>query len=783
MKRKKLLSWAVAAALCLSASVLPAAAASFPDVVDHWAVKYIDDVVAKNIFVGIDGKFVPDQDISYSEVLAVCARIAVDKETRNEIGAARADQIKGLMGTTQDYFHKEYAVCLEAGILSYSELKELYQSGDLPNLKPITKEKFTLYLTRAMQLESLAKNLPSYSLDFTDKKDITPSLEPYIYVLNMYGVVTGTDAKKFEPKSAVNRAVASTMLSRATDFMEENGTSTELSEYTDYDWVSGTILSASASDKGVIILSLASDVSGTRNISIPAETAIYQNSMLVKSTQLKAGTYARVNLDSSGAPIEVRLSGTVQTYTGSVVGIDESAVMLSVGGVTSTMSYDRFTEVQVGSATGDRGLVDLDAGYTTATCRVDQLGHMVALQLTGGTHKQEGIVSNVENIATGGVTMTISGFDGQLQKVTVPTSAVVTSNGLALANGALSSSYKGSYVSLRVSNDNASNVVSASLDTITKYIQGAVKATSVDNGVNTVTITDLATSKATTYKVADKATFAYNDTSITYGGIQKDSFVTVRIAGGDLSALWAYPGSSVTEGTISGISFPNGTTQEVIAVTKSDGSISSFEFNLAGALPEVKRSGKASSLDKLRSGDVVKVTVRYNTVTLIEATPQSANLTGTISELSQTTSGITIKVDLDNNGGTQTYVVSSDVSVTQGGKTIISMYDLRVGHHVAMVASGDQVVSIDVDKTAVSSNELSGSVIMVNRDDKTILFRVPQSGGADKIVTVSVPSGTTIQDVTGGARTSLSKISTGDTLTIYGSYTNELFKATLVVCK
>lgn len=785
MRGKKLLSCLLAAALCLPGFILPAAAASFPDVpANYWALEYISDMAAKGVFISVDdaGNFAPERIITTSEVLAICARITVDSETRADIGADRAAQIEGLMGDEQTWFHKEYAVCLESGILTYPELKELYQSKALT--QPISKEDFAVYLVRALQLEPMAKSLPSYNLSFTDKKDITVGHEPYIYVLNMYGIITGTETGAFQPKSNVNRAVAAAMLSRATDFMEENGTSVELPEYADYDsWEAGAIVSAAAGDKGVILLTLTNELSGSKVLSLLSDTPIYENSMLVDKTVLKAGTYARVNMDSDGGIISVRLSGSVQTYAGSVVGISEDAVMLSVDGATKTMGYDRFTEVQVGGKVGDRSLIDLDAGYATATCRVDKLGHMVAMTLTGGTRQEEGLVSSVESIATGGTALTVSGFDGQLQKYTVPTGAAVTANGLALSSGTIGSSYVGCYVALRVSNDNASSVVTAELDTATKYVQGAVKAIGSDNGVDTVTLNDLSTNKATTYKVASRATFAYQNSAITYGGIQKDWFVTVRISGGELAAMWAYPGSSIVEGTVSSIAFPTGTTKQVITVTRADGSVSSFEFDLTGTPPKVEHSGKTSSLGKLRTGDVVKVTSRYNAVTLIEATPQSANLTGTISEITQTSSGVTVKVELDGGAGTGTYTVGTGVSVTKSGTTI-SMYDLRVGYHVAMVANADQVSSIDVDKAAATSdNRISGTVIYVNTGDKNITFRANDGTSEGKIVIVSVPTGTTIQDFSGGTMStlSLSKLTSGDTLDIYGSYVNDQFKATLIV--
>lgn len=791
MKGKKILSWVLAAALCLSASVLPAAAAaSFPDVTDHWAVEYIDDTVKKGIFVGIDVggvmKFVPDRPISVSEVLTTCARISVDSQTRGEIAAARADQMKNLISEELSWFRNSAAVCVEAGILSYSELKSLYDSGALR--KNATREDFAFYLVRAMQLEPMAKNLPSYTLNFTDKKNITPGYEPYIYVLNMYGIITGTDGGAFAPKVEVDRAMAATMLSKATDFMEEQGTSVELSEYTDYDWTAGTVVAATAGSKGVTLLTLSSELSGTKTISLPDGTPIYRNSMLSDESLLKAGTYARVNLDNSGLPIDVRLSGSTQTYTGSVVGINGDSIILNVSGSTTTLYYDRFTEVQAGNKTGDRAVIDLKAGYTTATCLMDELGHMVSLRLAGGTHEAVGLISGVETFTDGSTSLKVTGFDGQSQKYTVPSGGVLAPSGLPVAANEIST-YAGSYVSLRVSNDNGSTAVTATVDTVTKYIQGSIKATSVEEGINTVTINNLSTNKATTYKATTNATYQYQDAATTYGALQKDWFVTARIAGGELAALWAYPGSSITEG-IAAISFPGGATPKaILSVTQTNGAVATFEFSLTGTLPEVTRAGKSSSLERVLSGDTVKVTVRYNSVILVEATPRSANVTGTITEKTDSASGVRITVKLDNDGSSATYHLTADVRVTQGDKPL-TLAQLQYGNHIAMVTNGDQVSSIEVDKASASSDsELTGTVILVNKDEKTILLRLPQTGTIDNTITISVPTGTTIIDVANEGRTSLSKLYDNQmagkpiTLTVYGGYVGADFKANYVICK
>lgn len=146
-----------------------------------------------------------------------------------------------------------------------------------------------------------------------------------------------------------------------------------------------------------------------------------------------------------------------------------------------------------------------------------------------------------------------------------------------------------------------------------------------------------------------------------------------------------------------------------------------FELDLTD-LPAIYRDGKSSSLDKIKSGDTVVVTVRYNKVTTLETTPQSANVTGTITRVVQDAAGITFDVKL-TDGSTASYTVSEGVSVTQNG-TAVSLYTLKPNDAVAMVVSGGDVVSIEVDRGSGSSSQLEGTVLVPNTKDKTLMVQL-----------------------------------------------------------
>ena len=764
MKGKRVLSLTLAALTSLSLLVVPAAAVSFDDMTDHWAREDVEYLAEQGVVNGTSATtFAPDQAMTACEALLFCSRATgVGSDDKEDIAEKWADTLEEILPEDMySWAAEEMAVCLETGIISETELQALSEAGGL--VRSITRETLAMYLVRAMQLSPVAESLTSYPMSFADTSSISASLQPYVYLLNMYGIVKGNDANQFLPQNSLTRAEMATMLRRAIDFMDERGIYAELPAYTDYDWVGGTVAAVSTSTSGVTLLTLSSVVSGTSSVSLPADVEIYENNMLATSDALKVGSYARVNLNSQGTAESVRMGGALTTYDGSVTAIEADSLTVSVDGVSWMWDIDRFTEVQVGKTAGDYTLIDPQAGYTSATCYVDALGHLAAVALSGGTRAEEGILTDVGS-TTGGQTLLVSAFNGETKRYTLPTGAGVTVNGVV---GNMSTSYEGDYVSLRVSNDDSNQLVSVAVDTVTDYVQGSVR--SISTSQNTVTLTNLSTDKSTTYDIDSSAVIRYNGEEIALRDLERNTFATIQLSGGEVALLDAYPGSTTTEGTISSITYG---TPTILAVQLADDSVVTFELDLTD-LPTVTRDGESSSIDKIKSGDGVVVTVRYNKVDTLDTTSQSANVTGTITRVVQDTSGITIDVTL-SDGSETSYTVSDGVSITQDG-TAVSLYTLKPNDRVAMVVSGSDVISIEVDKGSNSSSQLEGTVLVPNTKEKTLMVQLTDGN----VLTVDVSDASFMS--TSGSSTSLSKLEVGDRVQLFGGYSGAQFVATLVL--
>ncbi len=784
MKLKRLGALALTLALTLSLAVVPAHAATFSDVENHWAKDYISKMANRGYAKGYDdGTFKPDGKMTAAETLLFCARATgLDSTTQDKIAAARAEEMESILPNGMySWAGKEMAIAIETGVLSISELEALAQTdpktvteanpkGRTYLEQTITRENLCMYLVRAMQLEPLAKSLSTYTLNFEDKASISSALQPYIYVLNNFGVVQGNELGEFNPHGAVTRAEMTTMLCRTLDFMSSAGIEVELSEYTDYDWTAGTIAAVTNGADGAVILTLASDISGTRSFSLPSSAKIFDDNMLTSTSALKTGQYVRLNLNANGSIREARLSGGLTTWAGSVSSLADGQLSILAGGQSKNLKIDRFTEVMVGKNTGDRSIIDEDAGYTSAVCYVDEMGHLAGVVFTGGTQMTEGLVESVTTVG-GSTVLGVTAFNGVVYRYTVPTGIAVTVNGVL---GSLNANQVGKYIQVRVNNDKG-DAASIAVDTVSNYIQGPIKKLGTTGTVRNVTIADHFTGRDYTYLVSQSIAITYDGEPKTVSQLENGWYATALISNNMIAQLDGYPGSTNVEGVLTSISYGATT---VLEVTLSDDSITRYDLDIT-KLPDIYRENKASSIDKLRTGDSVSITIRYNEIERIDATPQTANLTGTINKVTLENRGVTIDVQL-TDGTVATYTVGEGVSVTQGSAAS-NVYNLKPNQTVALVTNGDEVVSVNITADSSSATKLTGTVYTVSPNNRTMTLLVPNPNGTATTKQVNILKGATLLGADGSELSLNKDFSVGDTVELRGSYDGATFNASIII--
>ncbi len=242
---------------------------------------------------------------------------------------------------------------------------------------------------------------------------------------------------------------------------------------------------------------------------------------------------------------DVYLSAALKEFTGSVNGIEDNSIALTVGGAGRVVTMNRFTQVQVGSKTiGDRSVVDPDAGYATAVCMTDDQGRLVAVRLTGGTREETGILSSVEKSGSG-CTLRVSGFDGVTHQYAVPGGSAVTVNGL---EGTLSSGYEGATSLCGYPTRMAPPCPSRWIPS--RICAGRYQGLYLGQQHQHRYPHRPGHGKSTSYDVADSCVFTYNGSAIKLKELEKEWFATARFSGEKLVRLDCYPGSAVTEGVL-----------------------------------------------------------------------------------------------------------------------------------------------------------------------------------------------------------------------------------------
>ena len=788
MKGKKILSVLLALALAVGLAAPALAAPNFTDLPEnHWGRKYILDMADRGLFEGYGNNQVgPNDPINYSAALSLCARMAVpDLDIRLQLAADRAQELDDILGESAlQWFRKEAATCLELNIVSHDELASLAGAGRLT--EKATRVDFAKYVVRAMGVEDMIRSTGSdVTLSFADAAQIPADMRPYVDLLYQWGIISGSPIPgepgrfNFRPNSTIIRAECAKMLSLSIQSVETRGISVELARFTKYGWTAGYIENVEPDADGRRVVYLSSPFDGTQKaITLPAGVKIYRYNQPAETPVLQVGAFARICYAADGVtPESVRV--TPRALLSAASGACEELTPNEIVVAGQTYTIDRFTQVSAGGGAGDRNNIDYNADYTDVTLTHDAKGVVIHMALSGGTRRVNGILSDVTVTTTAGgsrTDITVTGYNGVTSVYQVPAAAAVTVGGVA---SELREALEGKHISLRVSDSDPTQVVAVEVDVTTRYLQGILDSVDAKSTPRTVQITPTG-GKSARYDLSSDCSITYMGAELPLDKLPGGTFVTVRLEGGTLTWITGYQGYETTTGTLTSITYGDPT---VLQVTPEAGTAVTFSV----AVDQLKNitvtySGKKSDITALRAGDQVSVTLLYNKVAEIEATPQQANVVGTLQAVTLNADGSVQLSLLFADGSSAMYIASSSVTVTREGEPA-SLSDIRAGSAVALVANGTQALSIELSGASQTKDQIYGTVFQTDSVNRTVTLLVKDPiSGQETLKKLSIPANVTIQNVSGGTVQGVSRLELGNILRAWGKYDqNGVFVATLVV--
>ncbi len=193
---------AVLLVLCMTLSILPAASAagSYTDVpTGHWAENVIAKAAAYQIMLGKGGgRFGLGENVTRAEFAAMLTRI---------MGWERPSPAAPTFADNADPTQWYYAD-IEA-LAAHDAVPSAVGSNFRP-LEDITREEMAVMLVRALGFGSVAENLKTEALAFTDVTDN----RGYIMAAADFGIINGKSSTNFAPKEKALREEAAAMMVR-----------------------------------------------------------------------------------------------------------------------------------------------------------------------------------------------------------------------------------------------------------------------------------------------------------------------------------------------------------------------------------------------------------------------------------------------------------------------------------------------------------------------------------------------------------------------------------------
>lgn len=326
MKNKRFYN-KIASLVLLFALILTtvASAATFTDISKHWAKEYIEKVAKNGLVEGFTDKtFRPEEHVTVLQSLVMMSRLYNIKDNvKKQIIEDHKDFLENLPKSKDFKWSFDYlALALEFGIVTEDSLYKLFKDESIS--QDATKEMIAIFLTKALNLNDEAKNLKAYTLPFNDVEKISnDEVRKYIYVMYDKGILTGDTAKNINSKSTVTRAVMSTMMDRAYEYIKENKIEPPFSSYKDTTSIIGLITKIEK-DKSDYKVFIEKDNEDIINIKLTNDTKVYLNNKISELDKIKKDMIAKIDITEDSSVVRIYVEDSYNVIRGTIVSVEYS---------------------------------------------------------------------------------------------------------------------------------------------------------------------------------------------------------------------------------------------------------------------------------------------------------------------------------------------------------------------------------------------------------------------------------------------------------------------------
>jgi len=374
-----------------------------------------------------------------------------------------------------------------------------------------------------------------------------------------------------------------------------------------------------------------------------------------------------------------------------------------------------------------------------------------------GTTSIEGTIQEVVSGA-GRTIIKISAADGTMDIYDTDPNVTVKLNGISSTLASIAAGQQGTF---GIKND---KIVSIDVTSKAAADEGIVKSVYDGGEYKSITIED-DDGDRTTYRVTASTIIRLDGAAAVLSQISTGDRVSITASGETATRIEA----ETREKTVLGIFGGLKTETNLILVLKKG--TQEIEYQVDDDV-EVRRDGRRKSIEDLRKGDEIEITLEYDIVTKIEAESQDRDVEGKIfSLIIARPHQLTI---INEDGDQETFVVPIDVEIELDGKPA-GIYDLRLDYEIEAEVESDEIVRIEA-KSVAFQDDFIGRVEYVNTSVNVITLKVADGS----IRQINVNDDTRIMN-SSGTRRYLRHIEVGDRLMVTGHTELGVFIADTIV--
>lgn len=298
------------------------AATSFFDVPStHWAAKDIAKMTMLDIISGYNGLFDPNKDVSHQHVLVMAVKMMGLAQEAQEVNV---DSVA--LTFNVDSIYKGYVyTAIKHGLINPTEIQDATGTWGKDNA---SREWVAQIVVRVADKDADAQQKMQAPSAFKDGDVVASSYRGYVNAAFDLGFVSGRPDGTFGPQTAVTRASAAIMLSKAGDLLIPRP---------GYP-VTGTVISNDG-----VSLKLMTEAGTESTFALSQQTLVYNGSTALATGILQAGNLIKVIAANSSAYFidVINLQGPVVTSgEGMVAAFQKDSRKVTITASATTREYE-----------------------------------------------------------------------------------------------------------------------------------------------------------------------------------------------------------------------------------------------------------------------------------------------------------------------------------------------------------------------------------------------------------------------------------------------------------